>query len=98
MPRRLTFDQVQEIRASGHMSYPELAAKYGVHTNTIGEIFRGNTWTKPRSTLTKEQIVEIRSLHAVGMRTIDIVRATGVKYSVVSRMKYRETYQALETT
>lgn len=94
--RRLTLDQIDTIRKS-EKSYIELAAEYGVHKNTIGKICRGKTWISPRSTLTREQITEIRSLHASGMRTIDIVRATGVKYTVVSRMKHRNTFRGLET-
>lgn len=90
--RRLTLDQVETIRASSK-SYIELAAEYGVHKNTIGKIFRGKTWTKPRSTLTREQLQKIRDMSSAGHRTIDISREVGANYQVVHRTRYKELYR-----
>jgi hypothetical protein len=41
---KLTWADVHAIRRQAHRSRRELAASYGVHKKTIGEILRGNTW------------------------------------------------------
>jgi hypothetical protein len=92
VPRRLTIDKVAEIRASSK-SYAEMAADYGVHADTIGKIFRGETWKKPRSSLTGDQVRKIKELNATGMRAADIARAVGVKYGSVLRMRSTQAFR-----
>lgn len=91
-PRRLTIDKVAEIRASDK-TYAELAAKYGVHADTIGKIFRGETWQKPRSSFTQEQIQKIKDLDAAGMKTSEIAKIVGARYDSVRRMRIGQTFR-----
>lgn len=90
--RRLTIDKVATIRASSK-SYAELAAEYGVHADTIGKIFRGETWVKPRSKFTCEQIRKIKEMDSMGMRTVDIAEAIGTDYIKVWRMQLTQNYR-----
>jgi hypothetical protein len=60
MPRRLTIDQVEAIRASDK-THAELAAEYGMAVNTIGKIIRREIWVSPRSKLTLEDIRAIKA-------------------------------------
>ena len=91
-PRRLTIDAVAEIRASSS-SYAELAAQYGVHPDTIGKIFRGETWQKPRSPLTRDQVRKIKDLDASGLKTSEIAQIVGAEYNSVRRMRIRQTFR-----
>lgn len=61
-PRRLTFDQVQEIRGKGDKTLKVLSEEYGVHPDTISRVRRGKFWTTPRSTLTREQMSRLKEL------------------------------------
>lgn len=90
--RRLTIDKVEAIRASGK-SYAELAAEHDVHPDTIGKIFRGETWQNPRSSLTSDQVRKIKELDASGMRTADIARAVGAKYNWVRKLRLTQTFR-----
>lgn len=91
-PRRLTYDQVELIRVSPKSSY-DLAAEYGVHQDTIAQIRRGETWTKPRSTLTGEQLRRIKEMHAAGHRQIDIARALGLPHHRVHKTITNQAYR-----
>lgn len=82
--RRLTIDRVEAIRASDK-THAELAAEFGVAVNTIGKVCRGEIWKKPRSTLTREQLLRIKNLEAAGTSASEIARQVGVKYSIVSK-------------
>lgn len=58
--RRLTIDQVEEIKAS-ELSCVDLAARYPVSISTIFKIRRGEIWANPRSKLTSEHIRSIKN-------------------------------------
>lgn len=91
-PRRLTIDQVMEIRASSK-PYAELAAEYGVHRDTIGKIFRGETWKEPRSKLTSAQIQKIKELSGTAMLTSHIAVLVGANYHAVRKMRLAKTFR-----
>ncbi len=92
-PRRLTIDQVEQIRASSK-SYIELAAEFGVKVPTIGKIKRGATWTEPRSKLTLEKIKLIRD--APETAALDIGRALGVDSTKVRKLRAGISFQGIE--
>lgn len=46
--QKLTWKDVEEIRNSD-LSNKELAAKYTMHSNSIGKVRRGETWREPRN-------------------------------------------------
>lgn len=92
-PRRLTLDQVEQIRASDR-SNNDLAAEYDVHPETIARIFRGETWSEPRSTLTLEQIRTIRE--APEDRCLKIGRSLGVNSIKVRKLRAGITFQGVE--
>lgn len=91
-PRRLTFDQVQDIRINPKSSY-DLALEYGVHQDTIAQIRRGETWTKPRSTLTREQLRQIKEMSEAGVKVSQISRTLGVKYERVRKTIINQAYR-----
>jgi hypothetical protein len=91
-PRRLTVDKVDAIRASSK-SYVDLGAEYGVHPDTIGKIFRGETWVKPRSQFTQEQIRKIKEMDSLGARTVDIAKAVGADYIKVYKMQLTQNFR-----
>lgn len=91
-PRRLTLDQVREIRAST-LPYAELAEAYGVHRDTIGKIFRGETWQRPRSKLTREQVRRIKELAAKPLSSATIARMVDAPYNAVRMMRLRQNFR-----
>lgn len=91
--RRLTLDQVERIRASGR-PYFELAKEYGVHRDTIGKIFRGETWKEPRSKLTLEKIKLIRE--APETHALKVGKALGVDSTKVRKLRAGISFQGVE--
>lgn len=91
-PRRLTLDQVNEIRLlQGKESINDIAPRFNVHPDTIAKIFRGETWRRPRSTLTRDQISRLKDLK--GTMTVRAMAAQiGVKESVAYRFFRRQTF------
>lgn len=93
--RRLTIDEVDVIRASDK-THAALAVEFGVAVNTIGKICRKEIWVKPRSTLTREQIRQIKDLSTSGLSIADIARQAGVKYSVAHKMIQNQVFRGIE--
>lgn len=94
-PRRLTFDQVQDIKASDK-TCSELGAEYGVHQDTISLIRRGVTWKEPRSTFTRAQMNQVRDMSAAGVNTAQIARSIGASYTRVWKLLKNQTFSSIE--
>ena len=90
--RRLTIEQVAEIKASND-SLRKLAAKYGVSFATIGKIKRGDTWVDPRSKLTLEAIRQIRE--APEGTAIAVGKSLGVDANKVRRLRTGMSFQGV---
>lgn len=67
-PKKLTLEEVMEIRASG-LSYRELSNQFGIHYRTVAKIRHGKLWghvpgavrPQPRAKLTQQQAKEIKN-------------------------------------
>lgn len=93
-PRRLTIEDVQAIRRmQGSKSTYEIAPLFGVHPDTIGKIFRGETWTNPRCKLTKDQIARIRSCTDPAL---PLARELGLSHAQVYRIRAGTTHQGIK--
>lgn len=90
--RRLTIDQVQEIRI-GTASAVDTAKQYGVSVSAVFKIRRGETWVKPRSVLTGDQLRHIREMDVAGASTNEIAKATGVSYSRVWKIRSEQNFR-----
>lgn len=90
--RRLTIDLVEEIRASGR-SCVDLAKQYRVSIAAIFKIRRGETWVKPRSMLTGDQLRKIRELDSAGAKTSEISEAVGLSYSIIWRLRTNQNFR-----
>lgn len=93
LPRRLTIDQVEVIRAS-NKTHAELAVEYGMATNTIGKIIRREIWVKPRSKLTLEKIRLIRGSSEDDALTVGA--SLGVGRHQVRKLRDGTTFQGIE--
>lgn len=92
LPRRLTIEQVEAIRASDK-THAKLAAEFGVAVNTIGKIIRREIWVKPRSKLTKEQINRIR----LGTEPVSgLVKEFGLSVTQLNRIRAGTTHRGVE--
>ena len=93
LPRKLTIDQVEAIRAS-NKTHAELAAEYGMATNTIGKIKRHEIWVRPRSSLTLEKIKTIRE--APEAECVRIGAALGANRQQIRKLRAGRTFQGVE--
>lgn len=92
--RRLTIDEVEVIRTS-NKTHAQLSAEFGVAVNTIGKICRGEIWKNPRSTLTRDQLLRIKSMDEAGVSAAEIARQTGIGYMQVRRLVLDGSYRGL---
>jgi hypothetical protein len=93
--RRLTLDRVERIKLlKGQKSLYELSEEFGVRPDTICKIWRGETWAKPRSTLTLEQIRLIRE--APETDCLKVGKSLGVNSMKVRKLRAGITFQGVE--
>lgn len=91
-PRRLTIDLVDKIRAmKGRKSIEDLGAEFGVRHDTIGKIFRGETWAKPRCTISSDQLRAIRE--APESRYLEVGKSLGISEVKVRKVRAGLTYR-----
>lgn len=93
LPRRLTIEQVEAIRASDK-KHAELAAEYGMATNTIGKIIRREIWVRPRSKLTLDKIKAIREAPAADCFRVGA--ALGANRQQIRRLRDGKTFLGVE--
>lgn len=91
--RRLTIDKVHEIRVSD-LSCVNAAKQYGVSVATIFKIRRGETWVRPRSTLTFENIRSIKD--APEDRAIVIGKSLGLPRHRILKLRAGELFGGVE--
>lgn len=91
--RRLTIDQVEEIKASA-IACVDLAKQYNVSVAAIFKIKRGETWSKPRSNLTLENIRAIKD--APEDEAIAIGKSLGLFRHRVLRLRAGALFAGIE--
>lgn len=91
--RKLTIDQVEEIKAS-EVSCFDLAKQYDVSISAIFKIKRGETWAKPRSKWTRNDIKRIREVPDNQAATVG--KALGMSPMTIARLRDGKTFQGVE--